>query len=221
MRLLPIALLTACTSAAAPVCPPAPVAVAPAPAPPDQAFDAPDPEGDRRLYDTPGPGDMQADAHADEPPLRGFRCHHTFSSKGPPANGELVVTFAPRGPADARFEVSFLPGYTHAFTLVDGRADVADGVYAGGDLHFRCRRSPRSVFAVSCGPELGSELAVVVRGNGWGRTVGVRLPWFPSKTAATLPTGAPLPFVAYDREGHATGWAISFDRGDCALTPAG
>jgi hypothetical protein len=216
-RLLSVVLLGACATTPAGVCPPVPVAMAPtqAPASPDAAFDTPDPSGDRAFGRGPDGGDFQEAASADEPPLRGFRCEHGFWAKGPWENGQLVVTFTAQGPRDARVELSF-PSYAHVFAMVDGEVD---DVYGGGH-RFRCRRSPRSVFAVSCGPSLGSELAVVVRGNAWGRTVSFRLPWDPSKTAATLPGGPPLPFVAYDAKRQPIGWAITFDRAACRLAPA-
>lgn len=159
-------------------------------------LDRPDPAGDHALV-WPAPLDSSALPQPGEAPLRAFSCTKEITGKRP--NGRLEIAFTPTTPADVSFRIAFRGAdpacsYTTEIHVAGGRLD--DG-FLGRAYTYRCRRSPLSVFAVSCGPYLGSDLGVLVRGNGWGRTVAFRLPW---SVRVTQPAACDLPFVTGDAE---------------------
>ena len=173
-------------------------------------IDRPDPAGDHALGLTPL--DSSAKAQPGEQPLRAFSCTKPITGKR--ENGELDITFVPTTPADVAFRIQFRAArpacnYSTEIRLAAGRLN--DGVLGLATI-YRCRRSPLSAFAVSCGPYLGSDLAMLVRGNGWGRTVAFRMPWsFHSGTPdADVCT---LPFVSDD--GAIVNSELVFDLADC------
>jgi hypothetical protein len=79
-----------------------------------------------------------------------------------------------------------------------------------------CRGSERPA-PVSCGPYLGTDLTMRVRGDGDERTLAFRVPWsfhdgMPQADVCTLP------FVRYDATGHATDIdndELAFELADC------
>jgi hypothetical protein len=183
-------------------------------------LDTLDGTGDRELQ-TPIPDDSSTVPLTDEKPLQAFSCTRAITGKR--ENGTLEVGFTPTSPADASFRVAFhgtSPGcdYTGELHLASGRLD--DGAL-GLAYTYRCRRSPHSAMAVSCGPHLGSDLSVLVRGNGWGRTVSFRAPpSFP--LAKQPPVACQLPFVQYDETGRPSRMSdveLVFDLEDCHLGP--
>jgi hypothetical protein len=116
--------------------------------------------------------DSSSDPVAGELSLASFTCEKPITGKR--ANGTLTAAFSASGPADAALRVRFSGcGYDGALHMIGGRLD--DGAL-GKAYVYRCRRSPYSALAVSCGPYLGTELEVTVRGNGWGRVVRVLVP---------------------------------------------
>jgi hypothetical protein len=184
----------------------------------DPFLDRSDPSGDRALV-WPHPADSSTREFPDEKPLVSFSCQTQVTGKRP--NGTLSVTFRATTPSNVSFELKFQAlqpecAYEGSIQLRKGRLN--DG-FLGKTYVYRCRRSPHSVFAVSCGPYLGSDLNVIVRGNGWGRTVNFRLPW-------TFQQGIPaestcrLPFVIYGENSkpkYIDNNQLSFDRSACQV----
>lgn len=172
-------------------------------------IDQPDPAGNHALDLTP----LDSDTHAlpGEQPLRAFSCAKPITGKR--ENGQLEITFLPTTPADVTFRIEFRgarPACNFATELRLAAGRLNDGVL-GLATTYRCRRSSLSAFAVSCGPYLGSDLNMLVRGNGWGRTVAFRLP---SSFRAELPDAGActLPFVraqSFDND------ELVFDLADC------
>lgn len=172
-------------------------------------IDRPDPAGDHELGLTPL--DSSTKATPGEAPLRAFSCAKPITGKR--ENGELEITFLPTTPADVAFRIDFRAArpacnFTTELRLAAGRLN--DGVLGLANT-YRCRRSSLSAFAVSCGPYLGSELDVRVRGNGWGRTLAFRIP---SSFRAELPeaSACTLPFAraqSFDND------ELVFDLADC------
>jgi hypothetical protein len=131
--------------------------------------------GDRELRWSPELNRLNLSAAAEphEPPLAAFQCTRRIDGKRP--SGKLTATFVPAGPLDVELRVDFpVCGYHGSLRMAGGRLDDH---FLGMSYKYRCRRSPLSMFAVSCGPYFGSELDVVVTGNGWGRSVRIHVPW--------------------------------------------
>jgi hypothetical protein len=179
------------------------------------AIDRPDPSGDKRLI-LPHPDDRNTESLAGELPLSAFSCTKEFTGKR--TNGTLRVSFRPSSPTDVALGITFDGcDYTGEVKLVNGRLKGSPlEVYEN-----RCRRSPWTPLAVSCGVYLGSDLDVFVQGNGWGRTVRVRFP--PGFYGGMKePSGCRLPFVRYDEEGRPItieNEELLFDIGACKVEP--
>jgi hypothetical protein len=179
-------------------------------------FDRPDPSGDRALT-SPSPGDASSEELPGEPPLVPFQCTKQITGKRP--NGKLTISFLPGSQSAGSFRIEFRAlqpacNYKSEIRLVDGR--LGDG-FLGRAYVYRCRRSPHSVYAVSCGPYLGSDLNVIVRGNAWGRTIGFRFPWTFHEGMPSIST-CQLPFTIYDDGGqpkYLNNDQLTFDLADC------
>lgn len=189
--------------------------------PPALELDRPDPSGDRILV-WPAPLDSSTAVIPGEKQLKGFSCTKQITGKRP--NGSLEISFEPTTPSDVLFRIEFRASqpacnYVGELRLVGGRLND-DAL--GRAVSYRCRRSPSTVFAVSCGPYLGSDLTVLVRGNGWGRTVSFRIP---PNFHANIPavTECSLPFVNYgDAPEHPPQFnndELVFDLVECHSTP--
>ena len=178
--------------------------------------DLPDPAGDHAV-DVGGPLDYNASALPGELPLRAFSC--TKSITGKRENGQLEVTFVPRTPTDVSLRIQFRAAQSACNYSTELRLDAGrlnDGVLGRVNV-YRCRRSPLSAFAVSCGPYLGSDLDVSVHGNTWGRTIAFRIPWTFHEGMARADV-CTLPFAVYDEIQRPQGFQnreLVFDFGDC------
>jgi hypothetical protein len=158
--------------------------------------------------------DLEAPVHA-AAPLVAFSCRTQITGKRP--NGPLEVTFTPASPTDATWQLAFTGpcSYHGALHLVHGRLD--DG-FLGRAYEYRCTRSPHSLFAVSCGGYLGSDLEVLARGDQLTRTVHVRFPWT-FRAGIADRDACELPFVEYDEAGHPQRVSeLVFALADCAVS---
>jgi hypothetical protein len=155
------------------------------------------PSGNKRLI-VPHPDDQRVEPLDGELPLLPFTC--TKQVSGIAAKGEVRFSFRPSSPTEAAFRVAFggTPcDYEGDAKLVAGR--LKDGSLQGSAV--RCRRSPWSPFAVSCGVDMGVDLHLLVRGEGGDRTVQVRFP--PSfHEGMKRWSECRLPFVSYGHDGQ-------------------
>jgi hypothetical protein len=138
--------------------------------------------------------------------LRAFSCEKEFNSPKMP-QGPLTIRFIPRSPTDVTFQLRYhctfncrkVCDYAADLRVENGR--MLNSV-VGGEMKMACRRSSFTGFALDCGTYLGSDVAVMVRGDRLSRTVNFRVPFFfteniPDRDKADGDLPPCIPFVGY------------------------
>jgi hypothetical protein len=138
--------------------------------------------------------------------LRAFSCEKQFDSPKMP-QGPLTIRFVSRSPTDVTFQLRYhctfncrkVCDYAADLRVENGR--MLNSVVGAG-MKMTCRRSALTGFSVDCGLFLGSDVAVMVRGDHVSRTVNFRVPSFfteniPDRDKADRDLPPCMPFVGY------------------------